>query len=396
LDDLSANYTDVRIAVVEYRDYPADPYGWPTDYITRVRTPFTRDLTSVRSAINNIYASGGKDESEAVFSALMRTLLGSEIGGWRPNAERRIVLMGDAPGHNPEPFPGGFSYNDVASSITAMQNPVAIHVLYIGGSEEAQQQFQALAALSAGSTRQAATAIDVPAAVAGLIDEFTETPRFPRGETAAFVPTFTFQPPTESMLPPISTYMIELQRYDTKSGSWKNYKKTTLPGYVTTWIPKKPLPLGDYRWRLGYVRKAGLFTLPSGATETIKGASVVEQDWTTFTRAVVTPGDPVLLTPESFFTATGKTVTYRFATAVNADAYAMEIWKLGAGKPFKKRTVRAPKMNPGATVLEVAVGNHVPGASYSWRVQGLNYDSPKPLIDAWGSRARMTATARPN
>ena len=101
----------------------------PGDWITIVRAAFTEDANVARAAINAISTGGGNDEPEAVFSALIRTMSGSEIGGWRKDAERHIIMMGDAPGHNPEPWAGGYSYADVLAAWAAETNKVSIHAL---------------------------------------------------------------------------------------------------------------------------------------------------------------------------------------------------------------------------------------------------------------------------
>lgn len=386
IDDLENNYRDLRIAVVDYRDYPESPYGGYSDWITNVQTPFTSNATTARNAINAISDGGGADWPEAVFSAVRRTMSGSEIGTWRENAERRIILMGDAPGHNPEPWAGGYSYADVIAYWQSLTNKISIHALYIGGDEAAKQQFHALAGDTGGSTRYADAAAGVPGAMDDLIDEFTETPRFPRDETMSLKPVFSFIPPTESMGPPVKNVLLEIQKWKTKKAAWKRYKKKKLSDTATSWTCTKPLPKGDYRWRVGYVRKSGIFTLPSGESRKIKGATLVEVDWTEFTRVHVDPSNPEQLTPSSSFTAASKKISYKFTAAVNATKYAMKIYRQnskGEWKRWKKLKVKPSKKDPTATILEVKVKGHKIGAEYIWYVQSLNYDRPKPVDDAW-------------
>ncbi len=383
VDDLEENYKDLRIAVVDYRDYPEDPYGASGDWITNVQTVFTSDVNAARAGINAIDADGGADWPEAVFSAVYRTLSGTGIGAWRENAERRIILMGDAPGHNPEPWTGGHSYSDITTLWDSLTDKISIHALYIGGDTDANEQFHALAADTGGSTRYAEAAGDVGAAMADLIDEFTVTPRFPRDEIQSFKPVFSFIPPTESMGPPVKNMLLEIQKWDAKKSDWKKYKKIKLSDTATSWTPTKAFPKDDYRWRAGYARSGGTFMLPSGDSRKMKGATLMETDWTEFTRAQVDPADPEQLTPDSSFVADAKEISYQFTAAVNAEKYAIEIYDLSTGKRKKKLTVKPPKNDPSAEILEVVVKGHKVGTTYFWRVQSLNYDRPKPVEDAW-------------
>ncbi|MFZ0034545.1 MAG: papain-like cysteine protease family protein [Sedimentisphaerales bacterium] len=395
IDGLTENYKDLRIAVVDYRDNPecAECGELGVDYITNVDTTFTTDANTAKDAINAITIGNGMDWPEAVFSAVIRTMSGTEIGGWRKDAERRIILMGDAPGHDPEPWDGGYSFADVLAFWAAEPNKVAIHALAIYDTD-AEAQFGALAAATGGSTRYVdyGGAAD---AMSDVIDEFTATPRFPRGDTTSFMPVFTFTPPSESMGPPAKNILLEIQKLKVDSDpntstNWKNYLKVKLAKDATSWKPTKIFPQGNYRWRLGYVYSAGPLMLPSGASRTIKGATLMETDWTEFTRVEVEPSAPVQLTPASAFTAddaNDKVIHYQFNSAVNASSYAMEIYKYDTKKCvykcWKKLTVKPPAKDPTAEILDVKVSGHTIGSLYRWRVQSLNYDRPKPDPYDW-------------
>lgn len=99
-------FRNVRMAVVDYRDFPVSPYGDPGDSPFRVRTAFTGDAQTIIQAIESISVGGGGDWPEAVYSALASSIEARELGGWRSWALRTILLMGDAPPHDPEPFTG--------------------------------------------------------------------------------------------------------------------------------------------------------------------------------------------------------------------------------------------------------------------------------------------------
>jgi len=91
LRGMIAGFTDFRIGMVVYRDYPPDAY------ITRV-TPFTKDFNAFQRNLNAIAAWGGGDKPEAVYEALYE---GASAFPWEAES-RLLILVGDAPPH-PEP-----------------------------------------------------------------------------------------------------------------------------------------------------------------------------------------------------------------------------------------------------------------------------------------------------
>ena len=88
-----SGFTDFRIGLVVYRDYP------PDSYITRV-TPFTKDFSVFQRNLNAISAWGGGDTPEAVYEALYD---GASKFPWAAES-RLLILVGDAP---PHPVPKG-------------------------------------------------------------------------------------------------------------------------------------------------------------------------------------------------------------------------------------------------------------------------------------------------
>jgi hypothetical protein len=394
IDDLESNYKNLRIAVVDYRDNPDCAECYPSggsagDYITNVDAAFTDDANVAKAAINGLGLGYGGDEPEAVFSALIRTIDGNGIvnlGGWRKDAERHIILMGDAPGHDPEPWAGGYSYADVLAAWAAEPNKVSIDALQTGSygfNEEAGSQFGGFAAATGGTVRSTADS-NAGEAMVAIVDEFTETPRSPRDNVGALKPAFTFTPPTEAMGPAVKNILLEIQKWDTKKLAWKKSMLVKLPAAATSWTPPKPLPQGDYQWRVGYVRGAGIFTLPSGVARKVAAATLMEVTWTAFTRVDIAATAPTQLSPSSSFAAEAKDVNYTFSTVVGADSYALGISAFkestggGAWKLWKKLTVKPKPADVTAGQITVKVKGHTIGTEYKWSVQSLNYDHPKP------------------
>jgi hypothetical protein len=388
ITSLSEDYKDMRIAVMDYEDNPDGTNGGEYDHLTYVYSAFTDDLTAANTAVQAITLGYGADYPEAVMTALMTALSGSGIGAWREDAERQIIIMGDAPGHDPEDWSGGYSYSDVISYIGSMAYPVGINTLMIGSSSEATAQFAGFSGASGGGAYTTADASTVVATMTDAIDTFTDAPRFPQGDIASLKPRFSFTLPADTMSATPKAYFLEIQKYDSLKGTWGKYVKAKVLPDTTSWTPIKPLMHGhdadkndtamNYRWRLGYTRPSGILTLPSGEVQKIKGGSVMEQSWTEFTRNLVTPGAATYISPASGFTAAGTTVTYQFGAGVNAEAYYIQIYC--EGKLWKKFTVKPPKNDPSASVLSKALGGHKVGSYYTWYITSLNYDYPKPTI----------------
>ena len=95
---------DYRAAVVDYRDFPVSPYGGTGDYPYNDVLGFTNNKSQIIAAINSLTLGYGGDWEESVFSGVMHSLKATTLGGWRTGATKVIIVMGDAPGHDPEPF----------------------------------------------------------------------------------------------------------------------------------------------------------------------------------------------------------------------------------------------------------------------------------------------------
>jgi hypothetical protein len=231
-----------------------------------------------------------------------------------------------------------------------------------------------------------------------MIFEFAPNTRSPDGNVAALKPAFRFVPPTESMGPPVKNILLEIQKWNENlknpsKSVWKNYKKVTLPASAASWTPPAPLPMGDYKWRLGYTRGSGTFLLPDPNAKPSKmaGATLMEPNFTDFTRVRVEPSDPEQYTPSDNFTATTKDIYYEFYTAANASSYAMEIWHYDIVKSswilWKKLTVKPSAKDLSAEYLYVNVSGHIidasKGSHYQWRIQSLNYDRTTADPNAW-------------
>jgi M6 family metalloprotease-like protein len=152
---------DARIAIVDYKDYPVSPYGEPTDYTFNDVIGFSTNEALLVEKINDLDATGGLDWPESVFTALLHSIDATSLGGWRGDtiATKAIILMGDAPPHDPEPFEG-YTTQTVLDAAEAA-DPVIIYSIPVGSDPNCYSYFSQLAEGTNGQTFTAPTATDV-------------------------------------------------------------------------------------------------------------------------------------------------------------------------------------------------------------------------------------------
>ncbi|WP_244312434.1 vWA domain-containing protein [Microbispora hainanensis] len=107
LSNIAAAQPDARFAVAEYKD-AADSTPF------RVAQNLTADPADVTAGINSLSASGGGDFPEDGIGALYQVATGAV--GFRPDSTRIVLLIGDAPSHDPS---GGHSLADAISALQA-------------------------------------------------------------------------------------------------------------------------------------------------------------------------------------------------------------------------------------------------------------------------------------
>jgi len=166
VDKLAAKDPGFRVGIVAYRDWPAE--GDPPmfeDY------RFSSDRDTIIGNINSLSVAGGGDDPEAVLEALMRAINGETTGPWRNNVSKTIILMGDAPSHDP-------SADGLTAAIVAKAafdaDPIVIEAIVVGNggdvSSEAAVSLGDLATRSGGATFTAENADEVVEAISKSID----------------------------------------------------------------------------------------------------------------------------------------------------------------------------------------------------------------------------------
>jgi len=178
VDRIAQKMSDYRIAVVDYRDFPVVPYGVPgLDYTFKDDIAFTTNRTAIQDAINAITLGSGNDWRESVYSALMHCVDGNSLGNWRSdkNVKKLIILMGDAPGHDPcEPYGNNYTLANVINA--ASNKNIDIYSILTGsgvGNTQATDNFRSLAEGTGGVLIETPDGSTASAAVIQAIDMVT-------------------------------------------------------------------------------------------------------------------------------------------------------------------------------------------------------------------------------
>jgi Mg-chelatase subunit ChlD len=168
LHNVEASGADWRMALVTYKDVP--PQGDPGDYASRVDLDFTSDPEAVTSALNGIVVGGGGDEAETVLSGIHQA-----VGlGWRDGAKKAVVVLGDAPPHDPEPASGLTSASVVAEALAV--DPAEIYPVLTSTNTFLADTFRPLADGTGGRVLTSDGATDVAAALGEVLSEVARAP----------------------------------------------------------------------------------------------------------------------------------------------------------------------------------------------------------------------------
>jgi hypothetical protein len=110
---------------VDYKDLHASCAS--DGYAARVDLAFSTNQSAFGTAIGGLSASGGCDRPESVYSGLMAAIRLP----WRDGVTKAVIIMGDAPPHDPEPVTG-YTRSSVSAAAIAV-DPAALYSINIGG-----------------------------------------------------------------------------------------------------------------------------------------------------------------------------------------------------------------------------------------------------------------------
>jgi len=116
LAEILPEYPSWRIGLVLYKDYFED-------FLVRTACPFTADLSVFRKALGSFHVQGGRDIPEAVYEALD----GALALPWNPEADKKVILIGDAP---PHPKPRGRVTKEIVDA-KATEKAVQLNVIIL-------------------------------------------------------------------------------------------------------------------------------------------------------------------------------------------------------------------------------------------------------------------------
>jgi Mg-chelatase subunit ChlD len=156
---------DARVALVDYKDLYA---SCPSDgYAARLDLPFSTDGAAFSAAVASLGAGGGCDFPESVYSGLMTAIRLP----WRDGVTKAIIVMGDAPPHDPEPTTG-FTRSSVSKAAIAV-DPAAIYSININGG--GSPYFEGLASDTGGQTYEASDPSTAVEQITTAITTITES-----------------------------------------------------------------------------------------------------------------------------------------------------------------------------------------------------------------------------
>jgi hypothetical protein len=121
--------TDYRVGIVDYKDVDSDPaYGCPPDYDAVTDLAFSKHRSDIVSALGTLRFKvyGGCDFPEDVLSGVQRAV----DFPWRDGVNKAIIVMGDAPGHDPENHSGLTSASVIAAALAV--DPAVIYPILVG------------------------------------------------------------------------------------------------------------------------------------------------------------------------------------------------------------------------------------------------------------------------
>jgi len=202
LDRIRVSAPDSYFGAIKFRDHG-------DTFVTEIATNLTSDLEAVKAAISAMTAGGGGDTPEAYIETVFQGI--NEIV-WRTDSIKLIVVMGDAPPHDPVygtgSSPNGWYWADAVS--LASNAGVKVSMVAVGygvGDSIVQASYEYMATATGGLYREAPDSSTLADDLIALIEELSgNTPlvinTYPVNDASAVptdaVITATFNIPVDS------------------------------------------------------------------------------------------------------------------------------------------------------------------------------------------------------
>lgn len=116
------SYWDTRVGIVGFNDFQHATLPF---YYSKKFADFTYDKEQIKSVLKNISTFYGGDTPEPMYSGLMAAM--NELN-WRPGAQKKILVITDAPAKDPDPGPGYWTKSQVLNRALEL-DPVAISLV---------------------------------------------------------------------------------------------------------------------------------------------------------------------------------------------------------------------------------------------------------------------------
>lgn len=157
-----------RFSLISYQDHPNQGNN-PHDYPAKTHLNFTSDISPFIASVNSLELGYGGDLPESVYSGAMAGLDQS----WRPGVRKIMIIIGDAPAHDPEPITS-YTWRQVAQRAYDI-DPVEIYAIDVGYGLLSSHEIMQLTSQSGGKIIDVRSS-NIPQAITASVSESLAKP----------------------------------------------------------------------------------------------------------------------------------------------------------------------------------------------------------------------------
>lgn len=171
MDSFTKYNSNTRFALVTYSGFPVSGFQvWYGGDMPVVRSKFTSDPSAIQTTLGEIIPTPGGDNEEGVYSAMMEAFTRLD---WRPGAQKRTVLIADAPPVDPEQRTG-YTKADVEKKSYEL-DPVEVYAFDTNGWLETPELAD-LATRTGGQIVKVNNPQTAPDAIAAAVEKANNKP----------------------------------------------------------------------------------------------------------------------------------------------------------------------------------------------------------------------------